>query len=294
MTSIVIIGCGYVGRRVAALELAGGNSVVGVVRSESSSERLKASGIRAVTADLDEPDTLRVVPTQGAVIYYFAPPPPGGVRDTRMTQFLSSLDNAKPPQRIVLISTTGVYGDCHGEWVTEDWPPNPQADRAKRRFDAEVQLQAWGETFNVPAIILRVPGIYGPGRLPLKRLREGLPVLREDEAPFSNRIHVDDLVSACMAAARRGQNGVVYNISDGHPTTMTDYFLRVADHAGLPRPPQITLEQARQELSAGMMSYLVESKRLDNRRMREDLGVTLRFPDLSAGLRACVEPSQQD
>jgi nucleoside-diphosphate-sugar epimerase len=137
-------------------------------------------------------------------------------------------------------------------------------------------------------VILRVPGIYGPGRLPRERLTRGLPVLREDESPWSNRVHVDDLARACLAAARRGRPGGVYNISDGHPSTMTDYFNRVADASGLPRPPQITAAEARTRMSEGMQSYLAESKRLDNRRMREELGVEPQYPDLARGLAACI------
>jgi len=137
-------------------------------------------------------------------------------------------------------------------------------------------------------VLLRVPGIYGPGRLPERRLRGGEPVLREEESPWSNRVHIDDLTRACLAAGERGRPGAVYNISDGHPTTMTDYFNRVADALGLEHPPQITLAQARTELSEGMRSYLAESKRLDNQRMREELGVEPRYPDLKQGLAACV------
>jgi nucleoside-diphosphate-sugar epimerase len=135
-------------------------------------------------------------------------------------------------------------------------------------------------------VILRVPGIYAHDRLPIRRLREGLPVLAEADSPFTNRIHADDLARVCIAAMKRGRPGAAYNVSDGHPTTMTDYFNRVADCLGLPRPPVVDRSTARQALSPSMLSFLEESKRLDNRRMREELGVELIYPDLVAGLAA--------
>jgi nucleoside-diphosphate-sugar epimerase len=204
-----------------------------------------------------------------------------------MTAFLAAIA-PRPPRRIVYISTTGVYGDCQGEWVDETRAPNPTADRARRRLDAEEQLRSFGARTGCEAVILRVPGIYGPDRLPVERLRKGLPLLREDEAPWSNRVHVDDLVAACLAAMARGRGGAVYNISDGHPSTMTDYFRRVADALALPRPNEIARAAAGDHIDAGMLSYLAESKRIDNRRMREELGVVLRYPTLAQGLAAGV------
>jgi nucleoside-diphosphate-sugar epimerase len=288
MNPVFLVGCGYVGRYVARCVQAEGRAVAALARSEKSSVALRAQGLQAVRGDLDNPASLTALPVEGALIYYFVPPPSTGTIDPRMTNFLNAITNATLPARIVLISTSGVYGDCQGEWVTEGRPPRPDADRARRRLDAEQQLLAWGEAHAVPVVILRVPGIYGPGRLPEKRLRAGEPVLREEESPWSNRVHIEDLVRACLAAGQRGRPNAVYNISDGHPTTMTDYFNRVADALGLKRPPQITLAQARAELSEGMQSYLAESKRLDNRRMREELGVEPRYPDLALGLAACV------
>jgi nucleoside-diphosphate-sugar epimerase len=222
-------------------------------------------------------------------VYYFAPPPGSGVTDPRLESLVSAMTPSKPPRRVVLISTTGVYGDCRGDWVTEERPPNPLAPRAARRLAAENTLRRWSQASGVPIVILRVPGIYARGRLPVERLRAGEPVLREEESPFSNRIHADDLARVCVAAAHRDHPHDLYNVSDGHPTTMTDYFYRVADVLGLARPPAVTLEEARRRLGEGMLSYLAESKRIDNRRMREELGVELMYPDLASGLAACVE-----
>jgi nucleoside-diphosphate-sugar epimerase len=312
-TDVLIIGCGDIGERVARLERAEGRSVAGLVRSDRSARRLRAAGIQPIPGDLDALASVNNLPVKEAVVYYFAPPPGVGVTDPRMEAFVSILDPSRLPTRVVLISTTGVYGDCHGEWVSEDRPPKPQADRAKRRLAAETTLRYWSAANGVPIVILRVPGIYGPGYLPADRLRSGEPVLREEESPFSNRVHADDLARICLAAARRGCPGpaarpkavsgvasvskkvspretvAVYNVSDGHPTTMTDFFYRVADLLGIPRPPAITREEARSRLGEDMLSYLAESKRIDNRRMQEDLGVELMYPDLAAGLPSCLD-----
>jgi nucleoside-diphosphate-sugar epimerase len=288
MPAVVVIGCGDVGRHVAARERAAGAVVTALARSASGADRLNALGLHVVRGDLDEPGTLTGLPTRGARVYYFAPPPPSGTTDPRLRDFLAAIVQNALPARIILISTSGVYGDCHGEWVTEDRPPRPDADRARRRLDAEQKLRHWGGRLCVPVVILRVPGIYGPGRLPEERLRAHKPVVREEESPWSNRVHIDDLTRACLAAAERGRPGAVYNISDGHPTTMTDYFNRVADALGIERPPQIKLAQARASLGEGMLSYLAESKRLDNRRMRMELGVEPVYPDLAQGLAACM------
>jgi nucleoside-diphosphate-sugar epimerase len=192
------------------------------------------------------------------------------------------------PRRVVYFSTSGVYGDCAGGWVDESHALRPATPRARRRADAESALRTWSAATDVAVVILRVPGIYGPGKLPLERLRKGLPLLREDDSPYTNRIHVDDLIAACRAAMARGTPGAAYNVSDGQPSNMTDYFNRIADFTGLPRPPVVGRDEI-ERLSPGMRAFMEESKRLDNHRMREELGVELRYPTLEAGLAACLE-----
>jgi nucleoside-diphosphate-sugar epimerase len=189
--------------------------------------------------------------------------------------------------RIVYISTSGVYGDCAGEWVDEGRPANPQVDRAQRRYDAEQRLRAWRRKGHGEVIILRVAGIYGPGKLPLARLQKQVPMIDARDAPWTNRIHIDDLVTICEAAMLRSRDGEIYNVSDGNPGNMRDYFDQVADLYGLPRAPTISLTEATASLSPGMLSYLRESRRLDNRKMLDQLGVTLRYPQLAQGLAAC-------
>lgn len=287
MESVLIVGCGHVGRRVAVSLHARGQHVTGLVRSPASAAQLRALGIDALCLDLD--DGASPMPRSGkfGAVCYLAPPPSTGVQDTRMRGFLESLDKTSPPRRIVYISTSAVYGDCRGDWITEEQPLQPATDRGRRRLDAERQLQAWAARHGVEWVILRVPGIYGPGKLPLERLRKGLPVLREAEAPYTNRIHADDLATICVAALDSDHHNTVYNVSDGHPSTMTDYFFRVADAAGLPRPPVVSREEAQQVLSAGMLSFLQDSRRMSNQKLLRDLRVTLRYPDLDTGLQSC-------
>ena len=282
----VIIGCGYIGRRLAARLQDDGVAVTGVVRSAASAGELAAQDIAAIRCDLDRED-LPAGATGDRDLYYLAPPPGEGQRDTRMQRFLDGLAHSGQPRRILYISTTGVYGDCRGEWVDESRPANPQVDRARRRWHAERLLQDWRARSGGGLVILRVAGIYGPGKLPLARLRKRVPMVAESDAPWTNRIHADDLVSACLAAMRHGVDGQAYNACDGTPGNMTDYFNRVADMAGLERPPTIGLQQARRELSAGLLSYLGESRRLSNARLLRDTGLQLRYPDLASGLPSC-------
>jgi nucleoside-diphosphate-sugar epimerase len=284
MNAVLIIGCGDIGRRVAlALRPA---PVTGVVSTIDSVGRLQSLGVEALQMDLDMPVLPAQLPAGGRQLFYFAPPPGEGERDSRVRRVCEALRGDALPVRVVYISTSAVYGDCGGDWIDEDAPLRPGTARGRRRLDAERQWLDWGGRTGVPVIILRVPGIYAHDRLPIRRLREGLPVLAEADAPFTNRIHADDLAQVCLAAMRRGQPGAAYNVSDGQPTTMTDYFNRVADHLGLPRPPVVGRAAARRALSPSMLSFLEESKRLDSRRMRDQLGVELMYPDLAAGLAA--------
>lgn len=289
MDKAVIIGCGDIGCRVGALLRVRGTMVIGVTRSQAGGARVQAAGLTPWLVDLDGtlwPDFDCV---HGAHVFYFAPPPRAGEDDPRLAAFLYALGARAVPARLIYISTSGVYGDCGGAWVDESHALVPRTPRAKRRVAAEGRLQAWSSESGVHVITLRVPGIYGPGRLPVERLRRGLPVVRESQAPFSNRIHASDLAAAAVLAADRAPPGGVYNVADGHPSTMTDYFNRVADLIGLPRPRQVSLREARRELSPAMLSFLNESRRLNCRRLFEQLGFVAQYPDLAAGLPSCLE-----
>jgi nucleoside-diphosphate-sugar epimerase len=191
------------------------------------------------------------------------------------------------PERVILISTTGVYGDCKGAWVDERAVPKPEFDRALRRYDMEQYLINWCLENQVKFTILRVPGIYGPGKLPVQRIMQRKPVLNLDESPWSNRIHVDDLITVCLKSRIKDAENEIFNISDGHPSTMTEYFNTIAEFFGLEYPPQISMEDARKSLSKGMISYLQESRRISNQKMLKVLGVKLKYPLLEEGLISC-------
>ena len=213
---MLIIGCGYLGRAVGAQYLLAGTPVTGVVSTLTSAGILEKIGISPVVHDLDlatEPLDLDA----HSEIFYFAPPSDHHLQDKRLRMFLARLTEAEEAPRIVYTSTTGVFGDCQGAWVDENRPPNPATDRARRRLDAEQALAEWSRISGGEAVILRVSGIYGPGRLPLARLRQGMALLEESAAPPSNRIHVQDLVTICAAAMTRGKAGETYNVSDGTP-----------------------------------------------------------------------------
>lgn len=282
---MLIVGCGDLGRRLARAARLRGESVDCVARTAASATALREQGFAVQAVDLDQASLSGDQPAPATQIYYLAPPPAQGSRDPRLARFLAGLSG--PARRIVYVSTTGVYGDCGGAWVDETRPANPQVDRARRRWDAEKQLQAWRAAGGGELVILRVAGIYGPDKLPLERLQRSVPMVSADEAPWTNRIHIDDLVSVCEAAMARGGDGEVYNVSDGTPGNMRDYFDRVADLYGLAHAPVVRLAEADGQLSAGLLSYLGESRRLNNRKMLAELGVTLCYPDLASGLAAC-------
>lgn len=285
--TVLIVGCGYIGRRVAALLQAAACRVTGCVRSEASRVALNAAGIHARLLDLDQPDNEHDGVRGYDAVLYFAPPQPEGDRDLRMQAFLRLLDTRVPPRRMVYISTSAVYGDCQGAWITESQAVNPATARGHRRLDAEQQLCAWCGAHGVQWMLLRVPGIYGPGKLPLARLRKGTPVLAEADSPYTNRIHGDDLAAICVAALFSPHANEIYNVSDGHPSNMTDYFFRVADAAGLPRPPTIDRAEAGRVLTQGMLSFLNDSRRMRNDKLLDELDVSLDYPDLDAGLKSC-------
>lgn len=280
MDKVWIIGCGDIGLRVAQRLQQEGRQATGVVRSAQSAARLQAAGVEAVRADLDG----ELPPLAGTVLW-FAPPPREGDGDARVARFVAA---APPVTRLIYLSTSGVYGDCGGAWIDESAPLQPKSARGKRRVDAEQRLGEWAAASGGALSVLRVPGIYGPGRLPEARLREGTPVLLPEEAPWTNRIHADDLAAAALAVLHGGRPGSAYNIADGSPTTMTDYFRRCARLLGLPEPPALPAAEARRHLSAAMWSFMEESKRLRVDRLREELGFVWRYPDLGSGLPACL------
>ncbi len=279
----VIAGSGYVGERIAHARPS-----LCLARTSERAAELRARGLESAAWDFDagSPDEALSARLAGASIVYLAPPPERGTTDPRLAGFLVALGELRPGV-LVYISTTGVYGDARGGDVSEETPPAPRTDRARRRLDAENCVREWCSMRGVRWVILRVPGIYGPGRLPLERLRRGEPVVCVEEAGPGNRIHVDDLVAACSAALEREVSGV-FNVGDGDHASGTEFLLTLARLAGLPAPPQITFAEARVRLSPGMLSFLEESRRVDTRAMRETLDVVPRHATHESGLRAAL------
>jgi len=296
MQSVSIVGCGYTGRRLAARWLTLGARVRGFATRAGSLAQIAAVGAEAVLLDLDAPPgaapAMAPRAFDGQIVYYMVPPAKDSDGDPRLTRYLDAL--AGVPQRFIYLSTTGVYGDQAGGVVDEDTPPAPKTGRAARRVAAEHAVRAWAEARGVSWCILRVPGIYGPGRLPLERLRRGEPAIVREEATPGNRIHVADLVTVCMAAGVAAvADGRIYNVTDGSEDSLTEYLLRVADIAKLPAPPLVSRADAKRALSESSWSFLAESRRVDNRRMLDELGVALEFHDLDAGIRASLVDTQE-
>jgi len=281
---VLIVGCGYVGTRLAR-RLRGRFDVSAIVRSPDRARALAKEGIQAVTLDLDRVRLGAHVPERlhQAATFYLAPPSQQGESDLRLDRFFQLA--TVPPASFIYMSTTGVYGDTKGELVDESSPIAPLTDRARRRVSAEEMTRVWCTERRVRRVVLRVPGIYGPGRLPLERLRAREPVVHPDEAGVSNRIHVDDLVAACIAAATNPEARGAYNVSDGNAISATEFLDRVARLADLPMPPRVSLDEAQLTFSAERLSFLSESRRVSNERMLRHLGVALTYADVDAGIR---------
>jgi len=287
MNRLLIVGCGDIALR-ALPRLARSYEVFGLVRSAAQGERIAALGATPLPGDLDDQATLRTLAAGADLVLHLAPPGESGESDQRTANLTAAL-SARPPGRLVYISTSGVYGDCGGAWVDETRPVAPQTLRARRRVDAERALFAWGEHSAVAVVVLRVPGIYAAERLPLAQLKRASPVLRPEDDVYTNHIHADDLAGVCIAALERGGAGRVYNASDDSEMKMGDYFDLVADRARLPRPPRVSRAAAEAgAIAEGLLSFMRESRRLANTRMKAELGVRLRYPSVREGVPPLV------
>lgn len=294
MRRLLIVGCGRIGLRLVPL-LTGRYRLYALARSREAAAVLRAHGITPLPGDLDDADSLARLAGVSHDVLHFAPPPNAGDHDARTENLIRALRqvtaHGRPrslPQRLVYISTSGVYGDCDGESVAEHRPLRPQTPRARRRADAERRLREWGCASGVSVVILRVPGIYADDRLPLERLRAGTPALLEPEDAYTNHIHEDDLARAVLAALARGRSQRAYNAADGAHMKMGDYFDLVAERFGLPRPPRISRAQAQGRVPEALLSFMRESRRLDNRRLRQELRLKLRYPSPAEGVAAAL------
>lgn len=275
---VLILGCGDVGLRLVPLLLPH-YRVLAVTSNPERRAELRAAGAIPIVADLDAPLTLGRLARLAPTIVHLAPPQSEGRIDRRSRNLAAILPEGA---RLVYISTTGVYGDCAGASFDETRRVNPQNARAVRRGDAETMLRAWARRRHGKLSILRVPGIYAADRLPLERLHKGLPALVAGEDVHTNHIHADDLARICLAAMRLGAPNRVYHAVDDTQLKMGDYFDAVADAAGLARPPRLPRAELERNVSPMMLSFMSESRRLHNGRIKHELGVRLRYPDVQS------------
>ena len=286
MRRLLIIGCGDVATRMIPL-VRERYVLYALVRDRERFAAMRALGLKPLWGDLDRPDTLGALPGLAHDVAHFAPPPRSGVIDTRTAHLIAALGKGKSlPQQLVYISTSGVYGDCAGALVDETRPLKPQTERARRRVDAETRLRGWATRTGVRVAIVRAPGIYAADRLPIDRLERGTPALESAEDSFVNHVHADDLARIVVAALRRGCPNRSYNAADDVPQRMGDYFDLVADRFGLPRPPRIARDEARRIMPSQLWSFMNESRRLTNHRMKRELRVALRYPSVHDGIAA--------
>lgn len=318
MKRLLIIGCGDIARRTIPL-LSRHYRIYALIRNDGQREGLRALGVIPIAGDLDSRMQLSRIAGLADVVLHLAPPstetsflrppfakgeteahrtiktaqpqhiPPlqkGGLRgfevsDTRTRHLLAALSQGTLPRQLIYISTSGVYGDCAGACVNETRAVNPQTARAVRRVDAERQIRQWAARNGVNAGILRVPGIYADDRLPLQRLRAGMPAIVREEDGYTNHVHADDLARIIVAALHHGRANRVYHASDDGEMKMGDYFDAVADACHLPRPVRVTRAEAQRVLPEAMLSFMNESRRLENLRMTKELGVRLKYPTVS-------------
>jgi nucleoside-diphosphate-sugar epimerase len=311
--TLLVVGCGDVGTRLARQVLARHGQdrmrVIGVVRSAESAKTLRAAGVPALVIDLQHRRALERLRGLAHWMVDLAPPPNSGPGDPNSTRLIAALARAparahvshKPAYggiraglagsvagRWVYVSTTGVYGDTRGAQFDETRPVAPASARAIRRVEAERSFRGAARRGLARVAIARAPGIYAEDRLPIERLRKGLPALIPEHDVYTNHIHADDLANICWTALFRGRPGRVVHAVDDSDLKMGDYFDQVADTLGLPRAPRVTRDALPALVSPMMLSFMSESRRLLNRRLHRELRVRLRYPDVAATLASAL------
>lgn len=283
---VLLVGCGDVGVRVAAL-MRGRVRLMALTSSPQRVADLRSRGITPLLGNLDQPQTLARLSALATRVVHLAPPPSVGLSDPRTQALTHVLAQRCPPKSLVYGSTSGVYGDCQGAWVAETQATQASSERAQRRVGAESWVRAFGRASGAVACVLRIPGIYAPDReggTPRGRLLKGMPVLQAQEDVYTNHIHADDLARACLLALWRGKPQRIYNVNDDSHLKMGDYYDLAADLLGLPRPPRVSRSVAMGQLSPMVLSFMGESRRLVNARMKNELGLRLRYPTVDRGL----------
>jgi nucleoside-diphosphate-sugar epimerase len=277
---LLILGCGDVGMRLLPL-VRDRFRVFAVTSRASRCGELRDAGAVPVVADLDQPADLPRLAGLARTIVHLAPPQSEGLKDRRTRNLTAILpDHA----RLVYVSTTGVYGNCDGALIDETRQVDPRNARARRRVDAEQVLRAWARRSNSRLAVLRVPGIYAADRLPIERLKKGTPALLPEEDVFTNHIHADDLARIIALALFRAMPCRIYHAVDDSEMKMGEYFDAVAQAFHLPKPPRVAREELNKLVSPMLLSFMSESRRLSNRRIKSELGLRLRYPQVSDAL----------
>lgn len=289
---VLVVGCGDVGMRAASL-LAGRVRLLALTSSPQRCGALRAAGITPLVGNLDDVASVRRLAGLAQRVLHLAPPPsdqgPAWTTDPRTRALVRVLSRRALPRSLVYGSTSGVYGNCGGDWVNETRAVQPHTARATRRVHAEASVRAYGQRTGVACTVLRIPGIYAPDRAggtPRDRLLRGTPVLQAADDVYTNHIHADDLARACVLALWRGSGQRNINVCDDTELKMGDYFDLAADLYGLPRPARLPRHQAQAQLPVMLLSFMSESRRLSNLRMKTELGLALRYPTVREGLVA--------
>lgn len=278
---LLLVGCGDVGMRLLPL-LRNHFRVFALTSQPSRIAELRAAGAVPVVANLDMPQTLHRLTGLANTIVHLAPPQSEGKLDRRTRNLTAILPRHG---KLVYVSTTGVYGDCGGAVFDETRPTAPVNARATRRVDAEQTLRRWARGAQGQVAILRVPGIYAADRLPVERLKQGTPALIDADDVYTNHIHADDLAQIIKLALFRALPMRVYHTVDDSDLKMAAYFDLVADAFGLPHPPRVARAELAIQVSPMLMSFMSESRRLLNNRIKDELGVRLIYPTVSHTLQ---------
>jgi len=287
---VLLVGCGDVGLRVAR-NLGERVRLLALTSNAARVPELRARGITPLVGDLDEAASLVRLSGLATRVIHLAPPPGSDWQDPRTQKLLAVLRRRSPVQSLVYGSTSGVYGDCQGEVAIETRAVNAETARAQRRVDAELRVRHFGRSSGVRVSSLRIPGIYAPDRAggtPRERLAKGTPVLQASDDVYTNHIHADDLARACVAALWRGKPQRVYNVNDDTCLKMGDYFDLAADLYGLPRPPRVSRLGAQEQLPLILLSFMGESRRMDNTRLKKELCLKLNYATVNLGLQSCT------
>ncbi|MDP2497129.1 MAG: SDR family oxidoreductase [Candidatus Palauibacterales bacterium] len=292
MAHVLILGCGYTGERLALRLLEEDHRVTGSTRSRERAEELRDLGVEPVLLDVSDPESVRDLSGLAPdVVFYLIPPLRDADEPGREVGGVIDVLGRAPVECFVYVSSTSVYGDRGGERVDETDEPRPDSSTGRARLTAERTVLEKGWSRDARPRIARVAGIYGPGRTLRERIREGRYQLLEDADAVTNRIHVEDLVTGLVAVWREGRNGRIYNLADGHPLPSSEYARITADHLGVDLPT-ISVQEARERYSPGRLARKLGSKRVENRRLREELGVELRYPSVREGLPAALRAEE--